>query len=223
MDGNNNAQGGSFMLPLLIPALIAGGASLVSSIIGGIAGNKASDTQAAAAQAGIDEEKARYEDMKKMLEPYTTAGASAVSAQGDLAGINGADAQKAAIAALSGGPEMEAMAQQGENAMLQNASATGGLRGGNLQGALAQFRPQLLSQLINQQYSRLGNLSQLGQASAAGVGAGSLQTGAGIAALLGQQGAAVAGGQLATGQGLAGIPAAVMAGMGMYSGLGGKF
>ena len=34
--------------------------------------------------------------------------------------------------------------------------------------ALSQYRPQVLSGLINQQYQRLGGISQLGQASAAG-------------------------------------------------------
>ena len=58
--------------------------------------------------------------------------------------------------------------------MLQNAAATGGVRGGNTTGALATYRPQMLTQLIDQQYARLGGLSaqgygassQLAQASA---------------------------------------------------------
>ena len=88
------------------------------------------------------------------------------------------------------------MVQQGEEAMLQNAAATGGLRGGNLQGALAQYRPQVLSQLIEAQYGKLGGLSQMGQSAAAGQGAAGLSTGANISNLLAQQGAAQAGGAL---------------------------
>jgi hypothetical protein len=95
---------------------------------------------------------------------------------------------------------MLAMTQQGENAILQQGAATGGLRGGNVQGALAQFRPQALSSLINQQYGRLGGITQMGQASAAGVGAAGMQTGQSVAGLLGQQGSAVAGGILGAGQ-----------------------
>ncbi len=211
------------MLPLLIPALIAGGASLISGIIQGNAAQKASETQAGAAQAGIDETRRQFEVMQEALKPYTTAGASAISSQGDLAGINGTEAQQKAIAAISESPEMAAGVAQGENAILQNASATGGLRGGNTQGALAQFRPQMLSNLINQQYSRLSGLSSLGQASASGVGSGAMQTGANVANLLATQGAAVAGGQIAEGKMYSSIPSSVMAGMGMYTGLGGKF
>jgi hypothetical protein len=70
------------------------------------------------------------------------------------------------------------------------------LRGGNIQGALAQFRPQLLSSLIEQQYGRLGGLTTMGQRSAAGVGAAGMETGTNVANLLAQQGAARAGGEL---------------------------
>jgi len=74
------------------------------------------------------------------------------------------------------------------------------LRGGNVQAALAQFRPQLLNQLITQQYERWGGLTKLGQASAAGVGAAGVEQGGAIADLLAQQGAARAGQALASGQ-----------------------
>jgi hypothetical protein len=210
-------------IPLLIPALIAGGATLLSGIIGGVSANKAANTQSDAAQAGIDEQRKQFEAIQAMLAPYMSAGQSAIDSQKALAGLSGEDAQKAAIDQISNSPEMLALTQQGENAMLQNASATGGLRGGNIQSALAQFRPQLLASLINQQYARLGGLSQIGQTSASGVATGGLQTGSNIATLLGSQGAAQAGGQLAAGQALNSIPNAFMSGLGMYAGLGGKF
>jgi len=107
--------------------------------------------------------------------------------------------------------------------LLQRASATGGLRGGNIQGALAQFRPQLLSSLIDQQYGRLGGMTALGQQSAAGVGTAGLQTGVNVANLLGQQGAAQAGAEIAQGKAFGAIPAAISGGLGLFSGLGGKF
>lgn len=211
------------MIPLLIPALIAGGATLLSGIIQGVSSNKAAETQAGAAEAGIDEQRRQFEAMQAVLKPYVQAGQGAMAAQQALTGLGGADAQAAAIKAIGESPEMQAMTQQGENAIMQQAAATGGLRGGNVQAALAQFRPSVLSSLINQQYQRLGGLTQIGQASAAGVGAGALQTGQNVAGLLQQQGAAVAGGQLAAGQAWQSIPNAFMSGLGTYAGLGGKF
>jgi hypothetical protein len=191
--------------------------------MGGLFANKAAKDQAGAAQAGIDEQRRQFDAMQALLQPYVQAGQGALGGMQNLAGLGTPEEQQAAIAALAGGPEMLAMTQQGENAMLQNASATGGLRGGNLQGALAQFRPQVLSQLINQQYNRLGGLAQMGQASAAGVGSAGMQSGANIAQLLQAQGAANAGGQLAAGQAWQSIPNAFMSGLGMYTGLGGTF
>jgi len=184
----------------LIAGAIVGGATIVSSVINAYSADKAADTQAEAAQGGIDETRRQFDAMQALLNPYVQAGNQSLTAQQDLAGLNGADAQRAAIEGISASPEMLAMTQQGENAILQQGSATGGLRGGNTQSALAQFRPQMLSNLINQQYGRLGGITQMGQASAAGVGAAGIQSGAQVADLLGQQGAAVAGGQLALGQ-----------------------
>ena len=184
----------------IIASAVVGGTGLISALISAKAASNAADTQAGAAQAGIEEQRRQFDAMQKILAPYTEAGTKSLAAQQDLAGLNGPEAQAAAMKGISESPEMLAMTQQGENAILQQGSATGGLRGGNVQGALAQFRPAALSSLINQRYNQLGGITQMGQASAAGVGAGAMQTGANVADLLGQQGAAVAGGQLATGQ-----------------------
>lgn len=179
----------------------------IGKVIGGITGaNQAADaaqsaanTQANAAQAGIDATNQRFDQMQKLLQPFVNAGTGALTAQQNLIGLNGAPAQQGAIDALRASPEYQALTQQGQNAILANASATGGLRGGNVQAALAQFQPQLLAQLINEQYGRLGGLTQIGQNSAGGVVDAGLQTGSNVANLLQQQGAATAGGQLAQG------------------------
>jgi hypothetical protein len=91
------------------------------------------------------------------------------------------------------------MVGEGENAILQNASATGGLRGGNTQLALSRFRPSVLSQLIQQQYERLGGLTSVGQASATGQAAAAQQTGANVSSLFQNQGTALANAALAKG------------------------
>ena len=159
----------------------------------------AAGAQERASQAGIAEQRAQFEAVQKLMAPYVAAGTGALGGQQALLGLSGPEAQRASIEALQGSPQFQMLTQQGENAMLQNASATGGLRGGNLQGAMAQFRPQLLSQMIEQQYGRLGGLAQLGQASAAGQAAQGMQLGQNVAGLLGQQGQAQAGGFLAQG------------------------
>lgn len=164
------------------------------------AASQASSAQQQSYQMGIDEQRRQFDELRKLLQPYTEAGLPALKQQQALLGLEGPEAQQAAISAIENQPGFQSMVQQGENAMLQNASATGGLRGGNLQGAMAQFRPQMLAQAIQDQYSRLGGMTTLGQQSAAGVGTAGMQTGRGISDLFGQMGAARAGGILGQGK-----------------------
>lgn len=164
------------------------------------AASAAAGAQTASSEASIAEQRRQFDAVQKLLSPYVTAGKSAIGGQQGLLGLAGPAAQQRAIAVIESSPQFQSMMQQGENAILQNASATGGLRGGNVQATLAQFRPQLLSQLIESQFSKLGTISGLGQASAAGQAAAAQQTGANIDNALTQQGQAAAGAALAQGQ-----------------------
>lgn len=181
----------------------------------------AANAQTAAADRGIEEQQRQFDAMRKLLQPYVAGGEQGLSGQKDFLGLNGQTAQQTAVNGIQNSAQFGALAQQGENAILQNASATGGLRGGNTQGALAQFRPALLNSLIDQQYGRLGGLTQIGQASAAGVGSAGMQTGNAITDLLGMQGAAQAGQALANGRANSQFAGAVTNAAGSFFGGGG--
>lgn len=183
-----------------IAAAIGAVAVVGSAVISSGSAGRAADAQVASAEAGAAENRAAREEMRRLLAPYTAAGIPALEEQLNLIGLNGDQAQQASIAQQEQSPFFQSLAAQGENALLQNASATGGLRGGNIQGALAQFRPQLLNQFIEQQYGRMGGLAQMGQNSAAGVGAAGMQSAQQIAQAYGQAGQAQAGAALAQGQ-----------------------
>lgn len=181
----------------------------------------ASAAQMDTANAGIAEQRRQFDAMQQLMQPFVNAGTGALTGQQNLIGLNGGDAQQTAINGIQSGPQFQSMLKQGENSILANASATGGLRGGNTQAALAQFSPSLLSQLINDQYTKLGGLTSLGQNSSAGVGNAGMTTGNNVANLLGQSGSAQAGGILA--QGSVGASGFNTLGQiaGMYGGLGG--
>lgn len=212
-----------------LAGLAIGGAGIATGIYSANkasnSADKAAQLQSQSAQSGIDETRRQFDALQKLLSPFVNAGTGALGAQQDLLGVNGAPAQQTAIGGIQGSPQFQALTKQGEDAILANASATGGLRGGNVQGALAEFRPQLLSQLIDQQYSRLGGLTSLGQNAAAGVGNAGMATGGAVAGLLGQQGSAAAGAALASGRaagiGASGITNGIASGFGVYQGLGG--
>lgn len=183
-------------MPNPVTALVVGGTSLVSSAVGSKAAKGAGQLQYDASMAGVEETRAAREEMRGLLEPYVSAGGPALQAQMAALGLAGPEAQQAYVAQQEQSPAFQALARQQEEALLQNASATGGLRGGNVQGALAQFRPALLNQFLEQQYGRLGGMTALGQQSAAGVGTAGMQSAGSIADLLAQGGAARAGAKL---------------------------
>ncbi len=189
------------------------------------ASKQAGDTQLIATEKGIAEQRRQFNKMVQLLSPYAQAGTGALKAQQNILGLGGAAAQRKAISGIEQSPYFQATAQQGESAILQNASATGGLRGGNTQGALAQFRPQLLNQLVQQQYANLGGITNMGQSAAAGQAAGGMQSAGAIGNLLSQGGAAQAQGYLGAGQaqagGYLGQAAATQQGIGNLIGLGG--
>lgn len=174
--------------------------SVGGSLIKGSAANKAAQAQTDAAMAGVAEARAAREQMRADLLPYMQAGSPALQAQLAALGLAGTQAQQDYVSQQEQSPIFQALARQGEEAMLQKASATGGLRGGNIQAALAQFRPSLLNQFLEQQYGRLSGLSNLGQQSAALTGSQGIQSAQQVANLLGEAGAAKAGGAAAQGQ-----------------------
>jgi hypothetical protein len=242
-------------MPDPVTGLVVGGTQLLGGYLQSRSASQASRAQQQSAEAGIEEQRRQFDAVQEILRPYVqagttaigglqpyteagaaalgglqpfaAAGAPALAQQQALIGQLGPEAQRAAIAAIEQGAGFQAQVRQGEEAILQAASATGGLRGGNIQAALAQFRPQMLQREIDLQYGRLGgltnlgrtvtenlanigqattqNIAQLGQSSAAGTASAGLQTGARIAGLEGQIGAAQAGANLASGQALSGV------------------
>lgn len=168
-------------------ALALGGAQILGGLVQARAADKAAknaaqmqgqatEAELAAARQAAEQYRTSQASIESALAPfielapqqiqnlglYQTAGTQALEQQSALAGLQGPEAQQAAISALEASPQFQALARQGQEAILQGASATGGLRGGNVQGALAQFRPELLQRYIDQQYTRLGGLAGQG-------------------------------------------------------------
>lgn len=219
---------------------LGAGASILGSRKAASAATSAAQTQAQAQGQAMDEQRRQFDAIRELLapyvqagrpdltQPYIGAGPGALQAMQGLAGLRGAGEQQAAIEQIKQGAQYQELARQGEEAILQNAAATGGLRGGNVQAALAQFRPALLNQLIESQYGKLAgltslgstsaeNLLRLGQASAAGTAAAGQQSAQNIGNLMVGQGQALAAGRIgaaqAQAQGLSGISGGIGGGL----------
>lgn len=142
-------------------------------------------------EQGLDAARAQVPDIPAATSPY--------------AGMTGQQAQQSAIERVSQSPLLQELMGQAETGLLQNAAATGGLRGGRTQAALAQLRPAMLQNEIDKLYSRYQGLSGVGQQSilasptTAGTNIPTMNYQSQIPNLLTQGGAARAGGILAQG------------------------
>ena len=222
-------------MPNPVTALIAGGATLIGGSMQSRAAKSAASTAAGAqersAELGIEEQRRQFDTIRQLLEPYVAAGTPALQAQQAMLGFGGPGAEQAQIEAVQRSPMFQERVRQGEEALLQQASATGGLRGGNVQAALAQFRPALLAEELETRFGRLGGMVGLGQRSAVGVGETGMQLGRDVSGLLATQGAARAGaaragGTSTFGQFLSAAPSMIsgyygMTGQSPFSGFGG--
>ena len=164
------------------------------------AADRASDAQAQAADRSVEEQRRQFDATKELLSPYVESGSSGLDGLMALSGLSGDEAQAAEIARIERSPEFTARVEAGEAAILSNASATGGLRGGNTQAALAQFRPQMLADQINTQYGRYGGIADRGQNSATQTGYAGQNFANQASNAYTQQGSAIAGAALARGE-----------------------
>ena len=123
------------------------------------------------------------------LTPFTTT----IGASDGLAG------QAAAIDALKASPLYQSLYRNGEEAILSNAAATGGLRGGNTQSSLYNLGADTLSNVIQNQLANLGGIANMGMGSAGQLGQFGATAASNIGNSLTQQGQAQAGAALTKG------------------------
>ena len=144
-------------------------------------------------------------------EPYTQAGIGAYNQQAALSGALGPEAQQKAYAAYQQSPGVAFAQQEAERAILRNASALGGLGGGNVRDELSRRAVGTYMQDFQNQFGRLGDVSAQGYNAASqaanmrGMQAGSEQTlGMTAAQIPMNVGSAIAQGRFQTGQTIGG-------------------
>ena len=177
--------------------------SFIKNAFNDLTGKTAADAtkEAAGVAAGAQGEAIDYLKQQDQMPGQLREGA-----MGQLAGLFGLEGgDPNAMSKLEGSPIYQSiMAGQGagEDAIMRNAAATGGLRSGDVQSALAKFAPQLKAQAIGE--SMKGLTGFMGMPSQSG----------NIANLMGQMGMTEA-------QGITGAAQAKQAGMGsLLSGAG---
>lgn len=206
-------------------AAAVGAATVASSVYGASqaksAANKAANAQQDANDQAMSEQRRQFDQIQTMLKPYADAGSQSIDAQKNLIGLNGPAVQQQAIDNLKAGPAYTSAMQSGTDAILQNAAATGGLRGGNVQNSLSRFGGDLITGLVQNQFSNLGGLTAIGQNAASNTGNALQSTSNNISGLLQGNGAAQAGNAIAQGNANTQMANGLMGGFGAFLGAGG--
>jgi len=164
----------------------------ITGLIGASKKKNASKQAQAAIEAKLNEAIGTSNNATNLIRgDYATARGvldPTVTAMGDLIGINGDPAAQSALDRLKASPLYTSLFNTGEEAVLQNAAATGGIRGGNTQRGLAEFGADTFAKVIQQQLGNLGGLAGIGMGATDASAAASTNNMNNIIALLSQMG-----------------------------------
>lgn len=189
-------------MAIVVGGGIAAAGAVGSSVIGANAAQSAADTQAGAAQNATQAQLGMFNQVQQNLQPYMGAGSNALNALSNFLGLGtgtGYDGLARATAPGVAGfkydptqdPEAQFMLQQGSSAITNQASALGGVNSGATLKALSDYGQNTAlssyqsefnnwNTTMNNVFSRLLNVANLGQTAAAGVGNAGVATGQSI-------------------------------------------
>lgn len=153
--------------------------SVANSYLANKSAKKAANAQAAAADKATAAQMEMFNKQLELMQPFNQAGQTALPGLQEMA-MQQQTPFSFDYGAYFNSPEYAALSSQQEAQTLGNSAATGGLRSGNSQAALAAIAPQLAQQArgnamseysLNQagmmdRYNRLMGLAGLGMGSA---------------------------------------------------------
>ena len=156
----------------------------------------------AAEDAGKAQEKAssiqqqflrdKWNELQGMQMPFIQQGQQAFGMYGNLTGASGAQAQQDALSKFQMSPQAQFGLEQQLKTMNQNASATGGIFGGNRLQQEAGTRTQAYQNDLANYLERLRSQAALGQQASGALGGVGTISGQGIAGAIGAGGDAQA-------------------------------
>lgn len=155
----------------------------LGALYGADAAGDASDAEAAAYQAAIDEQRRQFDVSRQDAMPWLTAGQNAL---GNLQNPN----------AFQASPGYEWMRSEGQRDIGNSFAARGGAASGNALRALSEFNTGLAAQDYNNWWNRQAGLAGVGQNTAMNLGSLGANTSANVGNFLAGQGASRASGVL---------------------------
>lgn len=181
-----------------MPIGVAGAVALGGAALSAGATIYASSQQADAVKKGQNSANARQDassarlgvagtEANALLQPYQEQGGAAYTAQGDLMGLNGAEARTRAAGEFRSDPGYQFQLSEGLNAIDAGAAAKGMLTSGSTIKAEQRFGMGLADQSFKDYYGRLNSLAQGGYTANAQGGQNLIRAAGGQAEVAGQQ------------------------------------
>jgi hypothetical protein len=131
------------------------------------AAGDAADAQSQASANNLALAQQQYNTLQGQISPYLQAGQTGLTGYQNLLGANGDAEQNAAVNQIKTGAQYQGLMQTGNENVLANASATGGLRGSNTSNVLANTSIGALNSLITNKLAGYQNLMGAGQSALA--------------------------------------------------------
>jgi len=156
----------------------AAGISAVAGLAGSAMSSNAASSAADKANAA---QRQALEQSRADLEPWRTAGQTALPRVQDALGMNGQEGYDAAMKAFHTSPGYQFQLDQGLRAVDAGAAAQGFGRSGAVLKAEQAFGTGLADQSFKDYYNRLFKLSELGETAASGQATASQNTGTSMA------------------------------------------
>ena len=151
-------------------AAAAVGGALIASEGAKSSAGKATRAQTDASEATVAEQRRQFDITQAGLQPFQEAGQAAVTSQQALLGLSGQEAQAGALASIEQSAGQQFLRDRAQKNLVRNASAIGGLGGGNVRSALVQQGVGFAQQDIQNQFGRLGQVAGQGQSAATSIG-----------------------------------------------------
>ena len=153
---------------LIGAAAISAGSAIFSGSQSKKAAKKQRRALLEAQRMDLEHQEKMWHRAQELLAPFRDLGLRGGDEIRAALGYDGAEAQEAFVSRVMSSPMFDHMNEVGEEAILANAAATGGLRGGDVQQALAQQRTGNLAGLAERRIDQAMSLADLGSRAAGG-------------------------------------------------------
>ncbi|MGY8962549.1 MAG: hypothetical protein ACKVKT_03225 [Rhodospirillales bacterium] len=151
--------------------IIAAGAAAASAKMSSSAIKTSGRLAKEAADAATVEQRRQAELSRADFAPFLEQGQAASGQLGAFLGLQGQEAEQAAIAGFNESPGQKFLRERQERSLVRNEAALGGLGGGNVRTALQEQAFGIASTQLGERKDRLANVASLGATSASNLGA----------------------------------------------------